>query len=64
MKGWRRVEPGPAYPSEEAQLFQHWVLRALAEDCIGESKAAELLSMSLLQLKEFRIVKDEHAALD
>jgi hypothetical protein len=30
----------------------------LAEDCIGESKAAELLSMSLLQLKEFRIVKD------
>lgn len=40
-------EPGKQYSQEETRLFQQLVYRALAEDMLSESKAAELLSMSL-----------------
>lgn len=45
--GWRTNEPGDPYPNEATYLFKQLVYRALGEDYIGESKAAELLKMSL-----------------
>lgn len=44
---WRKQEPGNPYPAEHTILFKQLVYRALAEDWIGESKAAELLGMPL-----------------
>lgn len=46
-KGWRKKEPGAEIPAEESFLFKQLVYRALAESWISESKAAELLSISL-----------------
>jgi len=46
-QGWHREEPGDAYPSEEPQRLKRLVLRALAEDLITESRAAELLGRPL-----------------
>ena len=45
--GWRTCEPGEAYPNEDTYLFKQLVYRALGEDYIGESKAAELIGMSI-----------------
>jgi len=50
-RGWRKEEPGSVYPAEKTWLFSRLVYRALAEDYIGESKAAELLGLSL---RDFR----------
>lgn len=47
QQGWRTEEPGEAYPQEETLLFEQLVYRALGEDYIGESKAAELMGISL-----------------
>lgn len=44
------LEPGAQYPQEKTSLFQQLAYRALAEDRIGESKAAELLGMSATEL--------------
>ncbi len=52
--GWRKQEPGEAYPNEQTYLFKQLVYRALAEDYIGESKAAELLGLSLSQFHKER----------
>lgn len=46
-QGWRTEEPGEAYPQEETLLFEQLVYRALGERYIGESKAAELMGISL-----------------
>ena len=46
-KGWDKCEPGTPLPPEHPRFFEHLVYRALAEDYIGESKAAELLGMSV-----------------
>lgn len=45
--GWDKREPEPQYPRERSSGFEQLVYRALAEDQIGESKAAELLGLSL-----------------
>lgn len=45
--GWDKREPEPQYPREKPRGFEQLVYRALAEDQIGESKAAELLGLSL-----------------
>ncbi|MFA0050068.1 helix-turn-helix domain-containing protein [Vibrio breoganii] len=45
--GWRTQEPGKAYPHESTYLHKQLVYRALGEEYIGESKAAELLGMSV-----------------
>jgi Zn-dependent peptidase ImmA (M78 family)/transcriptional regulator with XRE-family HTH domain len=50
-KGFRKQEPGERVPSEVPRLFEQLVLRALAEEMISESKAAELLATSV---REFR----------
>jgi len=45
--GWRTQEPGKEYPHESTYLHKQLVYRALSEEYIGESKAAELLGMSV-----------------
>jgi Zn-dependent peptidase ImmA (M78 family)/DNA-binding XRE family transcriptional regulator len=47
---WHETEPGDQYPKEQPRRFQRLVFRALAEDLIGESKAAELLGISQIEL--------------
>lgn len=47
--GWDKHEPDPQYPTEEPRGFEQLVYRALAEDLIGESKAAELLGLPLAE---------------
>ena len=61
QKGWHRKEPGSEIPSEKAHAFHQMVFRALGEEYIGESKAAELLSCSLTQLKVFDRVRNGNA---
>ncbi len=51
-RGWRKTEPGNPYPSEKTYLFNRLVYRALAEDYIGESKAAELSGYSLPEFRK------------
>jgi hypothetical protein len=51
-RGWRKKEPGNPYPAEKSWLFPRLVYRALAEDYIGESKAAELLGVSLRSFRK------------
>ena len=48
---WREHEPGTAYARERPLRFAQLVYRALAEDLIGESKAAELLGLTLVELR-------------
>ncbi|WP_022953376.1 helix-turn-helix domain-containing protein [Leucothrix mucor] len=52
--GWRKQEPRDPYPQETTLLFQQLVYRALGEGIIGESKAAELLSMPLMHFHQAR----------
>ena len=49
-KGWNTTEPGEPLPPETPRLFEQTVHRALGENLIGESKAAELLSISVRDL--------------
>ena len=49
-KGWKEKEPGTQYPPESPRLFEQTVYRALGEELIGESKAAELLSITVREL--------------
>jgi Zn-dependent peptidase ImmA (M78 family)/DNA-binding XRE family transcriptional regulator len=53
-KTWNITEPGEPYPSQDSHLYSQLVYRALAEEFIGESKAAELLSMTLSSLRALR----------
>lgn len=53
-RGWHKVEPGEQYPPERPQLFEQLVYRALAQDFISESKAAELLRLSLSEFQKTR----------
>ncbi len=61
QKGWHRKEPGLEIPSEKAHTFNQMLFHALGEEYIGESKAAELLSCSLIQLKALRQVQNSYA---
>lgn len=49
LRHWKAAgkEPGEQYDKEKPQLFEQLIFRALAEEKIGESKAAELLKMSV-----------------
>jgi Zn-dependent peptidase ImmA (M78 family)/DNA-binding XRE family transcriptional regulator len=62
-KGWFRKEPGDDYPSEKAHIFEQLVFHALAEDYIGESKAAELMNMPLQQFRRVRSMEGGDAAV-
>ncbi len=47
--GWDKQEPDPQYELEQSRGFEHLVYRALAEDKVSESKAAELLGLPLAE---------------
>lgn len=53
-KDWNTTEPGEQCPSETPRLFEQTVYRALSQDLISESKAAELLSLSVRDLAAHR----------
>ncbi len=53
-RGWHKKEPGEQFPPEQPQLFEQLVFHALAEDLISESKAAELLRLSLVNFHAMR----------
>ncbi|GGX68806.1 hypothetical protein GCM10007392_40560 [Saccharospirillum salsuginis] len=61
-QGWRTEEPGKAYPQEETLLFEQLIYRALGEGYIGESKAAELMGISLSSFHKERKLGVTHAA--
>jgi Zn-dependent peptidase ImmA (M78 family)/DNA-binding XRE family transcriptional regulator len=60
-KGWRTLEPGEPYPQEQTLLFEQLVYRALGEDVISESKAAELLQLPLIKLHQLRCMQEKAA---
>jgi Zn-dependent peptidase ImmA (M78 family) len=62
QKGWNITEPGKPYPAEKAHVFEQLVFHALAEGYIGESKAAELLKLSLNDLRATRELERSDAA--
>ncbi|CAM3920071.1 hypothetical protein CCOS865_00927 [Pseudomonas reidholzensis] len=53
-QGWRKQEPGQPYRQETTRLFQQLVYRALGEGIVGESKAAELLGMTVFHFHQAR----------
>lgn len=53
-QGWRKMEPGERIKPEKSQLFEQLVFRALAEELIGESKAAELMGLPIVIFREIR----------
>ncbi|HLS97572.1 MAG: XRE family transcriptional regulator [Rhodocyclaceae bacterium] len=63
-EGWRSHEPGEPCPRETTQLFRQLVYRALAEEYIGESKAAELLKMPLSLFHKERKLEGMDAVAD
>jgi len=52
--GWRTQEPRLPYPPEQSFLFKQLVYRALAENYFTESKAAELLGLSVAKFHQQR----------
>lgn len=57
-KGWNINEPGDPLSPETPRLFEQTIYRALSEDFISESKAAELLSISIRDLAAKRRMED------
>lgn len=51
-KGWRQEEPGELFEPEEPTRMKRLVLRALQEDLVSPSRAAELVGMSLNEFQE------------
>ena len=49
QKGWRTKEPGDQIAPEKPERLKRLVMRALAEDMVTRSRAAELLGKPLLQ---------------
>jgi Zn-dependent peptidase ImmA (M78 family)/DNA-binding XRE family transcriptional regulator len=60
-KGWYTTEPGDQYPKETTHFFNQFVFHALAEECIGEAKAAELLNMPLTEFRRIRAMGGKDA---
>ena len=60
-RGWRTQEP-EEYPAESPMLFNALVYRALGEELISESKAAEFFGVSVHQFHQARMLEDLHAA--
>ena len=61
-KGWRKQEPGEPVPREHARLFEQLVYRALGEQYISESKAAELLGIPMMRFHKERQLELADAA--
>ena len=53
--GFYQSKSSKPYPSEDVHQFKRPVLKALALEYIGESKAAELLGMSVKKFHTYRM---------
>lgn len=58
-RGWSKKEPGKQYPKEITHIFEQMIFHALAEEYIGESKAAELMNMSLESFRSLRAMESQ-----
>lgn len=58
---WTKTEPGEQIPAERPQLFVQLVFRALAQHLISESKAAELLCLTLSEFIKQRSMQGARA---
>jgi Zn-dependent peptidase ImmA (M78 family)/DNA-binding XRE family transcriptional regulator len=58
-RGWSKREPGEQYPKEETHIFEQMIFHALAEEYIGESKAAELMNMPLESFRSLRAMESQ-----
>ena len=54
-RSWRTQEPCPLAQPENPKRFRRLCLRALAEDVISESKAAELLGMRVSEIERIMV---------
>lgn len=63
-KGWRKMEPGEPVPREHPRLFEQLVYRALGEQYVSESKAAELLGIPMMRFHKERQLESADAAAD
>lgn len=61
-KGWRKNEPGEPVPREHPRLFEQLVYRALGEQYVTESKAAELLGIPMMRFHKARQLESMDAA--
>lgn len=61
-RGWSKQEPGEKYPKEKTHIFEQMIFHALAEQYIGESKAAELMNMSVESFRSLRAMESRHVA--
>lgn len=61
-KGWLEQEPGREYPREKTYIFEQMIFRALAEEYIGESKAAELMNIPVESFRSKRAMECQDAA--
>jgi Zn-dependent peptidase ImmA (M78 family)/transcriptional regulator with XRE-family HTH domain len=61
-RGWSKHEPGKQYPREMTHIFEQMIFHALAEQYIGESKAAELMNMPLESFRSLRAMENQDVA--
>lgn len=61
-RGWSKNEPGEQYPKEIARTFEQMIFHAIAEQYIGESKAAELMNLPLESFKSLRAMESQDVA--
>ncbi|MEF8724346.1 MAG: XRE family transcriptional regulator [Candidatus Accumulibacter phosphatis] len=61
-KGWRKAEPGDPVQREHPRLFEQLVYRALGEQYVSESKAAELLGIPMMRFHKERQLESVDAA--
>ena len=61
-RGWSKKEPGEQFPKERTHIFEQMIFHALAEEYIGESKAAELMNLSLESLRSMRAMESQDVA--
>lgn len=60
-KGWRKQEPGDAYPAEKTFLFEQLVYRGLSAGILSESKSAELMGTSLMTFHQQRKLEGQES---
>ena len=61
-RGWTQQEPGEPYPKETTHIFEQLVFHALAEEYIGESKAAEFMNISIESFRTLRAMERRNAS--
>ena len=61
-RGWSKQEPGEKLIKERTHFFEKMIFHALAEEYIGESKAAELMNMSLESFRSLRAMENQDVA--